>query len=236
MGADILRDFLHEEILFGGGEVGLGDVAGKEHGLRGQQLEEFHHGHFLGRGGEGVGGLAGIQVRGEFLEERQLNDGFLVARLRIFLRLAHALGDRLQVGEHEFGRDHLDVTHRINAAHGMDDIGILKAADDLHDGVDLADGGEKLVAQAFTFAGAGDESGDINKFDRGRHDDIGFRDGLQDVRALIGYDHDADIRVDRAERVIRGLGLAGTGEGVEKGGFTHIGESDDAGFKHKIGG
>ena len=64
--------------------------------------------------------------------------------------------------------------------------------------------------------------------------DVGLGDFLQDVRALVGHDHDADIRVDGAERVVCSLGLAGAGEGVEEGGLAYVGQADDASFEHKV--
>ena len=233
VGADELGDFLDERILFGGGEVGLGDVAGEENGFGGEELEELHHRDFLGGGRQRVGGFAGIEVGREFLEERDLDDGFLVAGLGLFLGLVDALGDGLEVGENEFGGDDLDVADGIDAAHGVDDVVVLEAADDLDDGVDLADGGEKLVAEAFALAGAGDEAGDVDELDGGGDDDLGLRDRLEDVGAFVGDDHDADVGVDGAERVVRSLGLAGAREGVEESGFAHVGQADDASFKHK---
>ena len=235
VGADVIRDLLDEGILFGGGEIALGDVAGEEHGLGGEQLEELHQRDLLGCGDEGVGGLARVQVRGKFLQQRQLENGLLVAGLGLLLGLVDALGDRVEVGEHELGGDDLDVAHGIDAAHGVDDVVVLEAAHDLHDGVDLADGGKELVAQALALAGAGDEPGDIHELDGGGDDDIGLGDLLEDLGAFVGHDHDADVGVDGAERVVGGLGLAGAGKGVEEGGLTHIGEADDASFEHKVG-
>ncbi len=52
----------------------------------------------------------------------------------------------------------------------MDDIFILEAADNVDDGVALADGGEELVAEAFSVGGSFDEAGDVDEFEGGRHD------------------------------------------------------------------
>ena len=46
-----------------------------------------------------------------------------------------------------------------------------EAADDLEDGVGLADVGEELVAQAFAFAGTFDDAGDIYQAEH-RGDDL----------------------------------------------------------------
>ena len=58
----------------------------------------------------------------------------------------------------------------------MNDVVVFEATYDLDDGVDFPDVGEKLVAETLAFAGAGDEAGDIDKFDRGWDHHIGFGD------------------------------------------------------------
>jgi hypothetical protein len=67
----------------------------------------------------------------------------------------HPLGERrlallqaLEVGEHQLSLDRVRVAQGIDPALDMDDIGILEAAQHVHDRVDLADVGEELVAQA----------------------------------------------------------------------------------------
>ncbi len=161
-----------------------------------------------------------LRVAGdEPLEEGDFDDSFLVTGLRLLLRFVDALGDRVEVGEHEFGGDHLDVTDRIDAAHGVDDVVVDETADDLHNGVDLTDGREELVAETFALAGAGDEAGDVDELNCGGNDDAGLGDGLEDVGALVGDDDDTDVGID--------------GEDVEESGFAHVGQADDTSFKHK---
>ena len=117
----------------------------------------------------------------------------------------------------------------------MDDVVILEATHDLDDGVDFADGGEKLVAEAFAFAGTGDQAGDVDELDGGWDDDVGLGDFLQDVGAFIRHHNDADVGVDRAKRIVGSLGLAGTSERVEESGLANVGQTDDASFEHKNG-
>ncbi len=50
---------------------------------------------------------------------------------------------------HEFGVDDFDVAHGVNRAGDVVDVRVLEAADDLHDGVHLADVAEEFVAQTF---------------------------------------------------------------------------------------
>ena len=49
----------------------------------------------------------------------------------------------------------------------MDDVGILKAADYVDDGVHLADIGEELVSKALALGGAFYQTGDVYEFDDG---------------------------------------------------------------------
>ena len=103
----------------------------------------------------------------EFFEQGGEAQGFLVAGAG-FLDFAgvDAL-DGGEVGQGEFGDDGLDVGDGVDAAVDVDDVGVVEAADDVDDGVGFADVGEELVAEAFAFAGAGDEAGDVDEFDDG---------------------------------------------------------------------
>ena len=50
----------------------------------------------------------------------------------------------------------------------MDDIGILKAADNMYDGIALADICKKLIAESLTLGGSLDKTSDIDELDRRR--------------------------------------------------------------------
>jgi hypothetical protein len=50
----------------------------------------------------------------------------------------------------------------------VDDVGVFKAAHDMHDGVHFADVGKKFIAQAFAVRRAFHEAGDVHEFNRGR--------------------------------------------------------------------
>ena len=88
--------------------------------------------------------------------------------------------------------------------------------------------GEELVAQALAAAGARDEAGDVHELN-GRRDGF-LRVGklAQHAQPRVGHGDDAVVRVNRTERVVRRLRLAGAGDGVEEGGLPDVGESDDS--------
>ncbi len=68
----------------------------------------------------------------------------------------------------------------------------------------------------------------VDELDR-RGDELGRTAHLAEhLEPFVRHGHDADVRIDRAKGVVRRLRLAGAGDGVEEGGFAHVGESDDA--------
>ena len=110
----------------------------------------------------------------------------------------------------------------------MHDIAIGETAQDMGNGVDLANMPEKLVAEALAAGGAADQPGDIDKFQLGR-DDLGrFAEARGDIEPFVGNRHSPEIWLDRAERVIRRLGRGGRGQRIEERGFADIRQSDNA--------
>jgi hypothetical protein len=143
-------------------------------------------------------------------------------RSRRFLRAG-------EVGEDELRIDHLDIAHRIDRSTDVMNIGVLKAAHDLHDGVHLADVAEELITQSFTRARSSDETGDIDELDGCRDQLLGVRDLREDIQSRVGNDDHADIRIDGAEGVIRCLRLPGARDSIEESGFSNVGKADDSG-------
>ena len=75
------------------------------------------------------------------------------------LEIVDALFEGVEIGEHQLGLDGLDIGERGDLAFDMGDVGILKAAHHMCYCIDLADGGEELVAETFTLDAA-HEAGD----------------------------------------------------------------------------
>jgi hypothetical protein len=85
----------------------------------------------------------------------------------------------------------------------MLDVVILEAAQDMDDGVHLADIAKELVAKPFALRRAFDEPGNVDEAKLGR-DDLGrLGDAGKRIEARIGNRHLADVGLDRAERIIR---------------------------------
>jgi len=141
-----------------------------------------------------------------------------------------AFFDGGDVGKDEFEIDGLDVVERIDFSGHVGNIVVFETAYDLDDGVDFADVGEELVAEAFAGGGAADEAGDINELEGGRDGFLRFNEGGEDFETLIGNFNHAYVGLDGAEGVVGGLGL-GRCDGVEQGALSDVGESDDSGLQ-----
>ena len=114
--------------------------------------------------------LAGIEPLANPVQHRQLNLGLLGGLAYPFRRLLRALAAllyALEILEAELGLDDLDVARGVHGAVHVNDVDVFEAADDMDDGVDLADLGEELVAAAAAGAGPFDEPGDVDELEAG---------------------------------------------------------------------
>ncbi len=109
----------------------------------------------------------------------------------------------------------------------MNDVVVVKAAHHVHDGVALADVAQELVAQAGALAGALDKAGDVDKFHDSGRLFVGLPDLGQLVQPRVGHRHNAGVRLNGAERIVRRLRVLRAGQRIEQGGFAYIGQADD---------
>jgi tRNA/rRNA methyltransferase len=124
--------------------------------------------------------------------------------------------------------DRVGVGHRVDAPLDMGDVAILEAAQDMGDGVDLADIGEELVAEPLSLRRAAHQPRDVDKSQPRRDGLLRLRDGGQPVEPGVGNRHLADIRLDGAEGKIGRLRGGGARQRVEKRRLADIGQPDDA--------
>src|SRR5262249_15198230 len=112
-------------------------------------------------------------------------------------------------------------------ARDMGDVGVLEAAQHMGDGIDLADVGEELVAQAFAVGSTLHQARDVDELELGV-DDLGRAgDGRELVQPRIGHGDAADIGLDGAEWIVGRLRRLGGGERIEQGRLADIGQADD---------
>ena len=94
-------------------------------------------------------GVAALQHGLGRLDGGQLG-GLPLLDLDFFFDPGNGLLDGLQIGQDQLGVDRLHVGAGIDLAVDVDDVGVIEHADNLGDGLGLADVGQELVAQAFT--------------------------------------------------------------------------------------
>ena len=110
----------------------------------------------------------------------------------------------------------------------MLDVVILEAAQHMHDRIHFADIAQELVAQALALAGAAHQPGDVDEAEL-RLDDLGrARDPGELVQPRVGHGDVADVRLDRAERIVRRLRRRRLGQRVEERGLADVRKPDDA--------
>ena len=126
--------------------------------------------------------------------------------------------------------DHFDVRDGVDLARHVNDVVVFEAAHHIHNRIGLADVGQKLVAQTFAGAGTGHQTSDVDKLHDGWHHALGLDDGGQLRQTQIGHLDHTDIGFDGAKRVVF-CGNARLGQRIEQGGFTNIGQADDAAFQ-----
>ena len=175
--------------------------------------------------------LAFAQQHQRAVDEVELLLGVLVVALGLLGEVVDALLEAVEIGEHQLGLDGLDIGQRRDLAFDMGDVGILKAAHHMRDRIDLADGGEELVAEAFALGGAAHQARDIDEGQPRRDDLRRLGDFGQFVEPWIRHRDLADIRLDGAERIIRRLRRSRLGQRVEQRRLADIGQSDDTAFE-----
>ena len=164
--------------------------------------------------------------------------GVVFDGLGVFAQPLDALLDALQVGEGQLQRNRLGVADGIDPVLDVDDVVVLEAAHDMGDGGDLADIGEELVSESLALVRALDQTGDVHELDR-RLDDLRgpvafFEELLQGIQPLVRQRDDADVFVNRRERVVGGE-RPRLRDRVEECGLAHVGQPDDSDSKcHKL--
>ncbi len=172
-------------------------------------------------------GEALVEVRLDAGQRVAARNVFLLARLGGTRRLVERPFDRFQIGQREFGVDRFDVVDRVDRARHMRHVVVLEAADDVRDRVGLADVRQELVAEALALRGAGHQPGDIDELHGRRNDFLRLGDVRQRLQARIGHLDHADVRLDRAERIVLGRDLRRR-ERIEQCRFANVRQADDA--------
>src|SRR5690606_38072383 len=109
-----------------------------------------------------------------------------------------------QIGQRQLGVDDFDVGNRIHAPSHVNDVLVLEAPHNIHNGVCLADIGQKLVSQTLTLGGTRNQTRNIDKLNHSRQDALGFDDLGQRRQTRVGHLYHTNVRLDSAKRVVLG--------------------------------
>ena len=167
-------------------------------------------------------------MRQSFSIDRVLGFGGFRSGADFLLQTIVPLLERRQIGQHQLGVDHFDVADRIDRSADVMNIAVFETADDLHDCVHFADVTEELIAEAFARARAFDQTGDIDELDRRRNDLLRMRNLREFCKARIGHGDDAEVGIDRAERIILRGRFVRAGDRVKERGFADIRQPNDS--------
>ena len=149
---------------------------------------------------------------------------FLLERLIALYRLLCAVDtavEYLKVGEYQLKVDGLDIPCGADAAVNVDYVIVLEAADNVHDGVHLADIGKELVAKTLALGSPLYKAGNVHELQRSRSELLRIVHFGELVKTLVRNGYYADVRLNGAERIVRGL-CACVCECVEKGALADI--------------
>ena len=124
---------------------------------------------------------------------------------------------------------HLDVAARTDAALYMDNLSVLKAADNVNNRVYFADIGEKFISQTFTLGSALYKTCDVHKFDDGRGNLFRVVHLCQCIQTVVGNSNGADVWFDGAEGVVGRL-CACVGDCIKKCALADVRQTHDTKF------
>src|SRR5690606_6783600 len=99
----------------------------------------------------------------------------------------------VEVRQHQLRLDRLGIRDRIDAAFDMGDVVVLEAAQHMNYRVNLANVGEKLIAQPFPFGSAAHQARNVHEGDAGGDDVLGFRDSRDLLKPRVGHRHLARV-------------------------------------------
>ncbi|MNV72477.1 hypothetical protein D3C71_1655670 [compost metagenome] len=99
--------------------------------------------------------------------------------------------------------------------------------------VHLADMRQEFVAETFALARAAHQSRDVHEFKCRRHRFVRYNQLRQLIETLVRNLNHADIGVDRAERIVRGL-RARLRNCVKQRRFAHVGQTHDTRFQSHL--
>ena len=180
------------------------DVADIEHGLCRQEKQIVGSLYLVfGLEDHRAGVLTLLQHLFVGLQHAHHRLGVFVARSGHLLLFGQLSFDSLQVLQLQLSINHLFVLYGIDGSAALaHHVGVVKATDDVDDGVALTDVSEKLVAQTLALGRTLDEACYIDNVAGGGNNASWVHDLGQFVEPLVGHGDDAEVRLNRTERIV----------------------------------
>ena len=133
----------------------------------------------------------------------------------------------------EVGVDQLELEdpQRLDRFGGTGDVAVGERPQHVDDGVDLADPGQELVAEALTLGRALDQPADVHELDRSGHGASGGAHLAQLVEAVVRHLGHPDVGVGRGEG-IGGRQRGAAGQRVVERRLPRVGQADESESLH----
>ena len=146
---------------------------------------------------------------------------FLVPSAETLLRFVLSFLNRVHIRKNQFQVNRLDIPGRINISVDMDNVVIIKTADNMNNCVYFTDMGKKLVSQAFTPACSLYQPRNIHKFDGCRCYFFRIVHPGKNIQPVIRHKNNTRIGFDGTERIVFSL-RARIGDCIEQSAFPDI--------------
>lgn len=175
--------------------------------------------------------LAVLQPGQDPLYRRLLLPGLLLLKALTTLAgllLLHlkSLLDKLNILESQLLGNDVEVTGGVDISLNVDDLSVIKAADDLENGIDSTNMRQESVAQASASGRATSQTCDIVDGQVGGDPRLGLKLVAQPVISVIGDDDAGLFRVDGGIGEVGWIAEVALGDGLEEGGFTDVCKAD----------
>ena len=125
----------------------VGDVEGR---LERQEIYITEHSKLIISQINRAGRFSLVQGSFKFAENFYLHFSLFTAALQEFFNFCDSLVDYFQVRKTKLSIDSVDVTQRINSVGDVGDIAVLKAADNVSNGVNLPNMLKEFIAETLT--------------------------------------------------------------------------------------
>ena len=113
-----------------------------------------------------------------------------------------------QIREDQFQIDRLDIPERVNTSVYMNDIAVLKTSYHMNDRIHLPDICKELISKPLSFGCPLYQTRNIHKFNCCRNNLFCVVHFPEDIQTLVRNGYNTNVRVNRAERIVRRLGTS----------------------------